>query len=178
MLDAVVRLAAGLLALLFAWAAAVKVIRFGAWRSDLEGYALARPLRYLALGGVPLLEGAVVALVLAGELPPAGALCIAAVSVFSLAILRRRSVEGDRFPCACFGRSTTRDYRIMLARNLLLALMGAIVVTGGAGVSVFDGIRAPGPRDLLPAVLVVAGVTLITWMVAQASNSLRRKVTR
>jgi hypothetical protein len=127
---------------------------------------------------VPLLEGAVVALVLVGELPPAGALCIAAVSAFSLAILRRRSVEGDRLPCACFGRSTTRDYRVMLTRNLLLAVTGAVVVLGGPGVSVFDGLRAPGPGELLPVVLVVAGVILITWMVVQASTSLRRKATR
>jgi hypothetical protein len=126
---------------------------------------------------VPLLEGAVVALVLVGELPPAGALCIASVSAFSLAILRRRSVEGDRFPCACFGRSTTRDYRVMLTRNLFVALLG-VVMLGGSGVSVFDGLRAPGPGELLPAVLVVAGVTLITWMVVQASTSLRRKATR
>jgi hypothetical protein len=178
MLESVVRVAAGLLALLFAWAAAAKVIRFGSWRSELEGYALPRPLRHVAVGGVPLLESAVVALVLVGELPPAGALCIASVSAFSLAILRRRSVEGARFPCACFGRSTTRDYRVMLTRNLLVALMGAVVMLGGSGVSVFDGLRAPGPGELLPAVLVVAGVTLITWMVVQASTSLRRKATR
>jgi hypothetical protein len=127
---------------------------------------------------VPLLEGAVVALVLVGELPPAGALGIASVSAFSLAILRRRSVEGDRFPCACFGRSTTRDYRVMLTRNLLVAVMGAVVMLGGSRVSVFEGLRAPGTRELLPAVLVVAGVTLITWMVVQASTSLRRKATR
>jgi heme A synthase len=120
----------------------------------------------------------VVALVLVGELPPAGALCIAVVSAFSLAILRRRSVEGDRFPCACFGRSTTRDYRVMLTRNLLLAVTGAIVMLGGSGVSVFRGLRAPGSRELLPALLVVAGVILITWMVVQASTSLRRKATR
>jgi hypothetical protein len=178
MLDGAVRVAAALLALLFAWAAAAKVIRFGSWRSELEGYDLRRPLRHVALGGVPLLEGAVVALVLVGELPPAGALCIAAVSAFSLAILRRRSVEGDRFPCACFGRSTTRDYRVMLTRNLLVAVLGVVVVLGGSGVSVLEGLRAPGPGELLPAVLVVAGVTLITWMVVQASTSLRRKVTR
>jgi uncharacterized membrane protein YphA (DoxX/SURF4 family) len=178
MLDGVVRVAAGLLALLFAWSAAAKVIRFGSWRSELGGYALPRPLRRVALGGVPVLEAAVVALVLVGELPPAGALCIASVSAFSLAILRRRSVEGDRFPCACFGRSTTRDYRVMLSRNLLVAVMGAVVMLGGSGVSVFDGLRAPGPGELLPAVLVVAGVTLITWMVVQASTSLRRKATR
>src|SRR5918999_53937 len=178
MLDGVVRIAAGVLALVFAWAAALKVLRFRAWRSELDGYGLPRPLRHVALGGVPLLEGAVVALVLVGELPPAGALCIAAVSAFSLAILRRRSVEGDRFPCACFGRSTTRDYRVMLSRNLLVALMGAVVMLAGSGVNVFDGLRAPGLGELLPAVLAVAGVTLITWMVVQASTSLRRRATR
>jgi ABC-type proline/glycine betaine transport system permease subunit len=100
------------------------------------------------------------------------------VSAFSLAILRRRSVEGDRFPCACFGRSTTRDYRVMLIRNLLVAVTGAVVMLGGSGVSVFDGLRAPGPGELLPAALVVGGVALITWMVVQASTSLRRKATR
>ena len=178
MLDGVVRIAAGVLALVFAWAAALKVLRFRAWRSELEGYALPHPLRRIALGAVPLLEGAVVALVLVGELPPAGVLCIAAVSAFSLAILRRRSVDGDRFPCACFGRSTTRDYRVMLSRNLLVALMGAVVMLGGSGVNVFDGLRAPGLGELLPALLVVAGVILITWMVVQASTSLRRKATR
>jgi hypothetical protein len=178
MLDGVVRVAAGLLASLFAWAAAAKVIRYGSWRSELEGYALPRLLRRVAVGGVPLLEGGVVALVLVGELPPAGALSIAAVSAFSLAILRRRSVEGDRLPCACFGRSTTRDYRVMLTRNLLVAFMGAVVMLGGSQVSVFDGLRAPGLGEVVPALLVVAGVTLIAWMVAQASNSLRRKVTR
>jgi hypothetical protein len=178
MLDGVVRVSAGLLALVFAWAAAAKVLRFRSWRSELEGYALPPSLRHIALGGVPLLEGAVVTLVLVAELPPAGALCIAAVSGFSLAILRRRSVEGDRFPCACFGRSTTRDYRVMLTRNLLVAGLGAVVMLGGSGVSVFDGLGVPGTGELLPAILVVAGVSLITWMVVQASTSLRRKATR
>jgi hypothetical protein len=178
MLDGVVRGAAGLLALVFAWAAAAKLIRFGSWRSELDGYALPHSLRKIVLGGVPLIEGAIVALVIAGELPPAGALCIAAVSAFSLAILRRRSVQGDRFPCACFGRSTTRDYRIMLIRNLLVAVTGAVVMLGGAGVSVFDGLRAPGSAEVLPAILVVAGVILITWILVQASTSLRRKATR
>jgi uncharacterized membrane protein YphA (DoxX/SURF4 family) len=178
MLDSVVQIAAGLLALVFAWASAAKVLRFRSWRSELEGYSLPRPLRQVVLGGVPLFEGAVAALVLVGELRPAGALCIAAVSAFSLAILRRRSVEGDRFPCACFGRSTTRDYRVMLTRNLLVGVTGAVVMLGGSGVSVFDGLRAPGSGELLPAVLVVAGAILITWMVVQASTSLRRKATR
>jgi hypothetical protein len=178
MLDAVVRVAAVLLALLFTWAAVAKVIRPRAWRSALEGYALPRPLRYLGVAGVPLLEGAVVALVLIDELPPAGALALLAVSVFSLAILRRRSIQGDRVPCGCFGRATTRDYRVMLARNLLIALPAAVVLIGGSGVSIFDGVRTPGLGDLLPAALVLAGVALITWMVAQTSQSLRRKVTR
>jgi hypothetical protein len=178
MLDTVVRVAAGLLALLFAWAAAAKVVRFMDWRSALAGYALPRSAQSLAVAGVPVVEGAVVGLVLVGELPPAGALSIVMVSVFSLAILRRRAIEGNRLPCGCFGGATTRDYRVMLARNLLIALMAAVVLMGGAGVSVFDGLRAPGHRDLLPAALVLAGVTLITWMVAQISSSLRRRVTR
>jgi hypothetical protein len=178
MLDPVVRVAAVILALLFSWAAVAKVIRPRAWRSALEGYALPRPLRYLGVAGVPLLEGAVVALVLIDELPPAGALALLAISVFSLAILRRRSMEGDRVPCGCFGRATTRDYRVMLARNLLIAVPAAVVLIGGSEVTIFDGFRTAGLGDLLPAALVLAGVALITWMVVQTSQSLRRKVTR
>ncbi|MGH2818707.1 MAG: MauE/DoxX family redox-associated membrane protein [Actinomycetota bacterium] len=178
MLDVVVRGAAVLLALLFTWAAVAKIIRLRAWWSSLEGYALPRPVRYLGVAGVPVLEGAIVGLVLIDELPPAGALALVAVSVFSLAILRRRSMEGDRIPCGCFGRATTRDYRVMLARNLLIAVPAAVVLMGGSGVSVFDGLRTPRPGDWLPAALVLAGVALITWMVAQTSHSLRRKVTR
>jgi hypothetical protein len=178
MLDAIVRVAAVLLALLFTWAAVAKIIGLKAWRSALEGYALPRPVRYLGVVGVPVLEGAIVGLVLIDELPPAGALALVAVSVFSLAILRRRLIEGDRIPCGCFGRATTRDYRVMLARNLLIALPAAVVLMGGGGVSVFDGLRSPRPGDWLPAALVLAGVALITWMVVQTSHSLRRKVPR
>jgi hypothetical protein len=168
--DAVVRLAAVLLALLFAWAAAAKIIRFSAWRSALHGYKLPRPVQVLAVVGVPLLEAGVVALVLVDELLPAGALSLAAISAFSLVILRRRAVEGDRLPCGCFGRTTTRDYRALLARNFLIAILAAAILLGGEGVSLFDGLGAPGPGDVLPITLALAGISLTLWMVLKVAG--------
>lgn len=88
----------------------------------------ARPLAYAVPVGELLLAGALVA----GVLPRLVALlCIAALAVFSLALLRLRDAGRGRavIPCNCFGAAGDGDPATGLVRNgLLMGLAMAALV--------------------------------------------------
>jgi hypothetical protein len=172
MVDIVTRLGAACLAVTFAWAAASKLIRFAPWRAALEPYGLPVFLRSIAAVGVPIAELAVVVLLLAGSVRAGTALAMGLLATFSAGLLRARAAQGDRLPCGCFGRTQERDYRVLLLRNALLALLGAVVLTVGAGSETSIDV---GSGDLAPVALVLAGIGLIGWMAAQASTAMRKK---
>lgn len=149
-----------LLAVAFAWAALAKAARPRAWKAALDGYALSRPVRGTAFFVVPAAEaGAVALLLLGGHATRAGAaLSVALLSAFSLAVLRARRLGGDRLPCGCFGGNGSRDYRLMLVRNSVLAVVAA------AALSTRHELDVPRGDEVLPAVLAGLGLALVGWL--------------
>jgi hypothetical protein len=127
----------------------------------------------IALPAVPVLELAVALAILAGMTRPAGALTLALLAGFSLAVLRLRAIEGDRLPCGCFGKTTERDYRLMLLRNSFLTILAAVVVAAPAEMALLEGFAAPEGSELLPLVLVVVGLGAAAWAVWSVNRSFR-----
>lgn len=152
------------LTVVFAWSAAVKVLRWGTWRAIVPRYRLPSGVEAVTLGAVPIVEGAVPILFLAGASRSAAALALALLAAFSLAVLRARRLQGDRLPCGCFGTATARDYRVVIARNALLGAAAALVMVPGRDVALFEGLGAPGASDVVPVLLAATGVALIAWM--------------
>jgi hypothetical protein len=172
MVDIVTRLGAACLAVTFAWAAGYKVLRYPKWRAALEPYRLPTSISATASIIVPLLEVAVVVLLLTGRARAGAALALGLLASFSAALMRARATQGDRLPCGCFGKTQERDYRVLLLRNAGLALAATLVLLG------LNGPRASidlASTDLVPALLVVAGIGLIGWMATQAGSAMRRK---
>jgi hypothetical protein len=160
-----------LLAVVFFWAAIAKASRPSAWRQALVGYRLPNGIVTPALVLVPVLE--IVAGVLlssGGDASKAGAaLSVALLGAFSLAVLRARSLQGDRLPCGCFGGSGSRDYRLMLVRNAVLGSVAALILLVPR-VASYEIDRLPA-SDVLPAVMVAIGVVLIGWLVATVGKA-------
>jgi hypothetical protein len=153
-------LAAGALALVFAWAAGAKLIGFGPWARSLQAYGLGR-LRGAVAAGVPLAESAVPALAAAGLPGLGGAWGLLLLVGFSGAVVRARLLQGRDVPCGCLGRVRRRDYRLLLARNAALAALAAGVALRPPAVT--GALGPPGPGEALPAVLAalaVAGIAL------------------
>lgn len=160
------------LAGVFAWAAASKALDPRGWREALGAHRLG-PLARPALVGVPVLETAVAALVLAGA-PRAGAsLALALLATFSGAILRARALQGDRIPCGCFGRTRARDYRALLIRNVALGTLAVWVVVTGASFPLLEWARLPRGGEIAAALLALAGLVLAGWMARRAQAALR-----
>ncbi len=120
-----------------------------------------------------MVEGAVPILFIFGASRAAGALSLALLSAFSLAVLRARRLEGDRLPCGCFGKTTSRDYRMMIVRNALLATAAAVALSPGRDVALLEGLGAPNGSEAIAVVLSAAGIGLIAWMVWNLRASLR-----
>jgi hypothetical protein len=170
----VLRVASILLAAVFGWAALAKIVRWKAWRTALAGYRLPPLIGSIAFLGTPLAEAAVTALLLSGQTLMGGAGALALLSAFSFIVLRARAARGDRLPCGCFGKATSRDYRTLLLRNGALSIVAAVLLIGGENVSVARGVSL-SRAAVVPAVLVLAGVSLVAWMVLYAAPALRHK---
>jgi uncharacterized membrane protein YphA (DoxX/SURF4 family) len=156
------QVAAAVLGGLFAWAGVVKLRDPDRWRKDLLVYRLGRPLRAAGWLLLPWLEVAVPIAVLVGRSRLAAALAAGLVFAFSVAIVRARILVGsNQLACGCFGGHATRDYRILLLRNVLLAGLAVFVLARPTpGVSIVSG---------LPAGLVLGAVGVIAavWMLLQ-----------
>ncbi|MFN2390030.1 MAG: MauE/DoxX family redox-associated membrane protein [Actinomycetota bacterium] len=162
-----------LLAAAFGWAAASKVANLAGWRAGLEPYGLPRSFAGVTLVGVPLAEAGVVVLTVLGRHRAAAALALALLASFSLALLRARSRIGARLPCGCFGRSKTRPFSVLVARNALLSVLAAatLLLAGAHEVE----IGPPTGSALLPALLGATGLAVGTWMVVRAGSALRTR---
>ncbi|MDP9296414.1 MAG: hypothetical protein M3O88_06965 [Actinomycetota bacterium] len=166
--------AAAALAVAFAWAASAKAVRPSSWRRSLAGYGLPPGVERSMAVAVPLLEAAVVSLVIAGLERAAGVASSVLLLGFSLAVLRARSLRGNRLPCGCFGGARMRDYRAMLARNAILEIVAVFVAVNGADV-LSPGLGSfPTGSDLVPAGLAVACAGLGVWTLARGLSFLRR----
>jgi hypothetical protein len=159
-------LGAWVLAAVFGWAAAAKLLGGEPWTDALSYYGLG-PLERPAAIGVPLLEAGVSLLVVAG-LPRAGAaLALGLLIAFSVAILRARARVGDRLPCGCFGRKARLDVRLALFRNAALGALAALVVVAPGSV---EDLRWPEGSELLPAAMGAAAAILAGLMLRELAR--------
>ena len=163
-------LPAVILAAVFAWAAAAKIIRPGAWRRAVNAHALPPAVGGAAIVLVPLAEAAVTVLVLTASVHLAAGLALVLLSGFSVELLRLRSRLGDRAPCGCFGSSRTRSIRLLLTRNAILAVVAAAAL---AGPDRLAGIRAPDGGEVLPLALGAAGAVMAAVLTRRAVVLLR-----
>ena len=161
-------LAAAALALTFGTAAVAKLARGVAWRRTLGSYGLPPGASRLVGFAVPAIELGIAALVLAGLGSSAGLLSIVALVAFSGAMVLGRVRTGRRLECGCFGGSATRDYRLLLARNLALAGVAFVAWRAGEDAALVRSLGEPAGADLLPVALVVLGLALAAWVVAVA----------
>ncbi len=116
---------------------------------------------------VPVAEAAVAISIVAGLARPGAALTLALLSAFTAAVARARAITGDKVPCGCFGKMTERDYRLVVGRNVLLGIAAAIVLLRAGTHSPLEGFAAPEASQVVPAVLVVAGIVLTLWVASQ-----------
>lgn len=165
---------AAALAGVFAWAAAAKALDPRGWRESLAAHRLGAMER-LALVGIPALEAAVAVLAFAGSLLASALLALALLAAFSAAIVRARALHGDRLPCGCFGRTRARDYRVLLARNLAIAGIAAVVLATGSSFPLLGWARMPQGDEVVAALLATAGLALAGWIVRRALATLRRQ---
>ena len=171
--EALARLASLLLAVTFLWAGIAKLISFGAWRDALRGFGLAPALERPVSLTVPAVELSVAVIAILGDPQVAGALALALVAAFSLAILAARSKQGDRLPCGCFGDRGERDFRLLLGRNALLTVLVVAILLGPE--EPLLSARRASWSDLLPAALVAVGLIMLVWMLFRSATLLRNR---
>ena len=161
-------LAAAVLGLTFIAAAVTKLARGAAWRRTLAAYRLPGGVSRLVASVIPVVELVIVGLVVVGLGATAGLVSLVALVSFSAAIVVGRVRSGRRLGCGCFGGSTTRDYRVLLTRNLALAGIALGAWRMGEDAPLVRSLREPGGADLLPAALLVLGLALAAWVGATA----------
>ena len=162
------------LGVVFAWAAVAKLVGFASWRSALAGYRLPEGLERPLAVAVPLVELALAVSLFAGATRVAAAGSLAVLTLFSLAIVRARSLQGTRLPCGCFGANKQRDYRLMLARNTVLAAGAGALLVYGQDVPGYPS--APSNDAWVAAALVVVGVVLVVWLFVSVRSGMRRDI--
>jgi hypothetical protein len=108
----------------------------------------------------------------------AGIVSLVALMLFSAAIVVGRVRVGRRLECGCFGGSTTRDYRVLLVRNLALGVVAFVAWTAGRDVPLVRSLGEPAGAELFPAVLVVVGLALAAWVGAAAFAGAGRRSAR
>ncbi len=163
--------AAWVLMATFAWAVVAKFVRGNAWPSAVTRFGFRGAVAQVIVFAVPMAEAAVAVAFIGGLSRVGGSLTLALVAAFSAAIVRARVQHGNRLPCGCFGKTHERDYRLLLARNSLLALLAVAVLLGPSSAS----LEVPEGAEVVPLVLVVLGSLLIVWMAVQTFASLRRR---
>jgi hypothetical protein len=175
--DPLVWTASALVVATFLWAAAAKVVSFRNWRRALGGYGIPFPgrLEDVAAAAVPVVELGAATTILFVSVKGGAALSLSLLALFCAAILRARTTAGDRLPCGCFGRNEERDYRALLARNALLGAACGVALLGSQKGDLVSGVEAPSGSEILPLVLVGAGVVVALWTVRQAMGSMRRR---
>lgn len=169
--ETVARIAPLLLALAFAWAAIAKLSGFERWRTALAGYGLPTSIERPAAILVPVAELAVAFVTIAVSVRLGVLVALTLLALFSAAILRARSIKGDRLPCGCFGGSSVRHYTTMLVRNAALGILAVVALFGDADPSA----SVPTGNEIFPAGLALAGLALVGWIAAQTSRSLSKR---
>lgn len=161
------------LAFVFAWSSSAKASRPRTWWELLGRYRLG-PLRFPVAVGVPVAEAAVAILLFRERQMIGAGLALVLLAAFSAAILRLRSLEGSRLPCGCFGKTKTRDFRVVLGRNCLLALLSAAILLNGEDFEVFEGLGAPDGSDIIPVALGIMGIVAVIWLAVNVQGSFKK----
>ena len=155
--EITVRIALLLLAAAFTWAAVAKLVAFRRWSAVIARYGLPAPMDRIAGPLVPLAELAIAVTMLFVSARVGAAAAVGALALFSLAVLRARSINGDRLPCGCFGGTEERHYRTMIWRNAGLGALAAIVLLAHPERTDVGFPSAPEGSEMLPAALAVVG---------------------
>ncbi len=170
--------AAAVLSLAFGAAGVAKLARPQAWRRALGSYRLPPSLERAAVAGVPMVELTIAALPLLGLASTAGLASVAVLAAFSAAVVVGRIRVGRRLECGCFGTAAARDYRLLLARNGVLAAVALVAWRGGVDDPIGGSLRMPSGGELVPAALVVLGLGIAGWVGASALGVVRRVPSR
>jgi hypothetical protein len=162
--------AAALLAVAFAWSSIAKITGWGRWRQTLAIHGLPAGMERVAARAVPAGELLVPTLALLERPRAAGALALAAIGLFSVALVRLAVRDGARVSCGCFGRGWI-DVRLALVRNAIFAAVAAGVWVSAPPDPV---VRLPSVSDSVPASLVAVGVAAAALTGWRATVWLRR----
>jgi hypothetical protein len=147
------------LALAFGWSGAVKLASATRWRATVAAYDLTDGLEAVARTAVPPLELTVAVAAALGLAPAAGAIALVMLAAFSAALVRTRIRGGRRVACGCFGGTRSRDYRLLLARNVLLASAAAVAARAPARPpALWPGVPQAG--ETLPVVLAIGALVV------------------
>lgn len=163
-------LAAAVLSVTFGVAAITKVTAWQRWRRSLTAYDV--PAARAVAVAVPVLESVVAFLPFLGFASVAGAVAIVLLGAFSIAIVTARVRRGRRLECGCFGGVRSRDYRVLLLRNAVLAVV-AVAAWRWAPPRAALPFRLPTATELVPALLVALGSVAIASLAAVAARALR-----
>jgi hypothetical protein len=157
------------LATVFAWSGLSKILRPERWTADVRRYRLPQSLKRMVVLIVPWIELTIAVALVAGWTWFGGTVALVMLGAFSFAIVRlHRILETKAVPCGCLGGTSSRDYRLLLLRNALLAL-GAFVLVVAAPSDSNDGYpAASGTAVFLAAVLLVAAAS--AWSIFYAAR--------
>jgi hypothetical protein len=146
------------LALAFAWAAASKAFDLGGWRRTLAAHRLPRGVETAATFAVPTAEALVPVLVAAGWSPAAGLWALALLVSFTAESVRVWRRFGPEVPCGCFGGREAVPPSTLLLRNAALAALALVTGLRPPPAPVLSWPGWPAPNEILPMVLVIAGL--------------------
>jgi hypothetical protein len=145
---------AAVLAVTFAWSSIDKIGGWSRWRRALEGHAFPPSVARIAAWAVPGTEALIPVLALLGRPRAAAAVALAAIVVFSAALVRLALRDGLRVSCGCFGRGSI-DVRVALGRNVALA---AAAVASWTSPFPDPHLQLPRADDSLPAMLLAGAL--------------------
>lgn len=157
------------LAAVFAWSSLTKILRPERWTADVRRYRLPQAMKRIVVLVVPWVELAIAAALLAGWTNFGGTLAFLVLAAFSLAIIRlHRILATKAVPCGCLGSTSSRDYRLLLARNALLALAALVLVTAVPADSEQRYPAASGGTVVLAAIVLIAAAS--AWATFYATH--------
>jgi hypothetical protein len=151
-------IAVGVLAITFLWAALHKILAPDRWKAVLDRLGFSRPTKAIGLLVVPWAELGIVVFFAVGWRRVGAALALLLLVPFCAVLIRIGILLGEKdVPCACFGGTARRDWRVLVARNAVL-LVAALLLVLGRGSWAPDS-SAIGYR--LPVLMTWIGVALL-----------------
>jgi hypothetical protein len=154
-----------LLFTVFAVAGIAKLADQAGTRRAIEAFGVGPRLAPISALLLPVAELAIAVLLLTASAPWGGAAAVLILLVFSAAIARSLH-RGSTPDCNCFGGlSQTEVGRGTLLRNLILAVLAALVAVSieGKAVGAFRWITVPAPQDRAAIVLMTGALAGLGW---------------